>query len=419
MASSLLPSPSSMLPRSLANFLSLALASYIPPSLEPSALQTPVYHQVTDELQDYLDCHGKYWWRASALMLAALLHDAGYSTSSQYRILTFFGRTILPYMGPTFNPRAPQWHSFMTDDHHPIELSWDWHTGHTPPTVRFSIEPVGLYAGTPLDKDNEHADAAFRKALLRALLDTSMEWFYYLDRELTPTNPQHQGQGPREGHPSKIFYAFDLAAESITAKAYFFPGFKARETNRTNLQVIADVITRAPHCSPEQLNALRVFEDFADDINTSPLEMDMLAIDMDPPERSSRLKIYFRNRTTSFASVRQIMTLGQRVTHPGMGRGLSSLRRLWDAILGQGDVPDGEPLAAAKETNDHRTAGLLYNVELRSRSSEPKVKLYIPVRHYALSDNRVISAVHEYMKSVRGNENGLDYGYADTMQRFL
>ncbi|KIA75752.1 hypothetical protein HK57_00487 [Aspergillus ustus] len=424
MATSLLPSYYSILSRSLSKFLHLVLSSYISPSLEPSALQRPVYDQVTDELHDYLDSHGQSWWRTSGHLLASLLQDAGYSTSSQHHILTFFVRTIVPYIGVTYNPKSPQWRSFMTDDHHPIELSWDWHTGHKPPTVRFSIEPVGIHAGTPSDKDNSQADASFRKALLQALPDTNMEWFHHFDQELAPMGPSPAGL--MEGHPSKIFYAFDLAAESVTAKAYFFPGFKARETSRTNLQITSDVIVRAPHRSPSQIDALRVFENFAGDVDTPPLEMDMLAIDMDPPQ-ASRLKIYFRNRATSFASVRQMMTLGGRVSRPELATGLENLRRLWDAMLDQAGVSDDEPLSAAgkekaSNNNGHRTAGLLYNVEFRSGSPEPKVKIYIPVRHYAPSDDRVITAVHEYMRSVQGNdsnEKGLGFGYATTMRRLL
>ncbi|KAL2848155.1 aromatic prenyltransferase [Aspergillus pseudoustus] len=420
MATSLLPSYCSILPRSLTKFLYLVLSSYIPSSPEPSPPQTPVYDQVADELHDYLDSHGQSWWRTSGHLLAALLQDAGYSSSSKHHILTFFGRTIVPYMGVTYNPQSPQWRSFMTDDHHPIELSWDWHTGHKPPTVRFSIEPVGIHAGTPSDKDNAQADTSFRKALLSALPDTNMEWFHYLDHELAPASSP---AGLMEGHPSKIFYAFDLAAESVTAKAYFFPGFKARETNRTNLQVISDVIAKAPHRSNGQFDALRVFENFAEDVDTPPLEMDMVAIDMDPPQ-ASRLKIYFRNRATSFASVRQMMTLGGRVKRSELEAGIEKLRRLWDAMLGQEGVPDAEPLSAAgkgKATNDdHRTAGLLYNVEFRSGSPEPKVKIYIPVRHYAPSDGHVITAVHEYMRSVEeNNEKGLGFGYATTMRRLF
>lgn len=365
-----------------------------------SSLQTSAFHRVTAELQGSLDCHGEYWWHTSGLLVSALLDEAGYSTAAQHRILTFFGRTIAPYLGPIYTPGAPQWHSFMTDDHHPIELSWDWHTGHQPPTVRFSIEPVGIHAGTPIDPENQTADVSFRKSMAAALPEADMAWFQHFDHELTPKTPT----GPMEGHPSKIFYAFDLSADAVTSKAYFFPGFQARATHRTNLQVMSAAIARAPGCSDadssNSLAALHTFQDFANDPLTPALEMDMLAIDMDPPAQS-RLKIYFRNRATSFASVRQMMTLGGRVPLTNdMARGLQNLRRLWDALFDQSGVPETQPL---RDTH-HRSAGMLYNVEFRPGSSALKVKIYIPVRHYASSDGHVLAAIHEYMVFQAGEE---------------
>ncbi|PLB50942.1 aromatic prenyltransferase [Aspergillus steynii IBT 23096] len=390
-------------------------------SLTTSSRQSPTFQRVTTEVQSSLDSHGEYWWHTSGLLLSALLDEAGYSTTAQHRILTFFGRTIAPSLGPTYIPGAPQWHSFMTDDHHPIELSWDWHTGHKSPTVRFSVEPVGIDAGTPVDPDNRTADASFRTAMTAALPDAHMAWFEHFDRELTPTAPT----GSMEGHPSKLFYAFDLSADAITSKAYFFPGFVARATSQSNLQVMSDAIARAPGCcsttttTPASLAALHTFHDFARDPLTPPLEMDMLAIDMDPPALS-RLKIYFRNRATDFASVRQMMTLGGRIPlSSDMVRGLQNLRRLWDAVFEQSGMPDSHPLGSST----HRTNGLLYNVEFRPGSPDLKVKIYMPARHYARCDDHVLSAIRSFMATqvganpspMRGGGGGGDF--ASVMRR--
>ena len=47
----------------------------------------------------------------------------------------------------------------MTDNHTPVEFSWDWGCANDEPTVRYSIEPIGCNAGTPKDPLNEHAAA--------------------------------------------------------------------------------------------------------------------------------------------------------------------------------------------------------------------------------------------------------------------
>ncbi|PYH97342.1 aromatic prenyltransferase [Aspergillus ellipticus CBS 707.79] len=354
-----------------------------------------VWQRVTHELRGSLDRHGKYWWRTAGYLLGALLQDAGYTENAQQRILTFFGRKITPYLGVANESGAQRWKSFMTDDHNPIELSWDWHTGSKAPTVRLSVEPVGLLAGTAADPDNSSADTHFREMLAQALSSTDMEWFDHFDRALAPGRPQ---EGYMEGHPSKIFYAFDLAEKEITSKAYFFPGFKARATNQTNLQVLAEAIRTAPLCTDSsQLQAFEIFEQFAADESTPPLEMDMLAIDMVCPAQS-RVKIYFRNRLTSFASVRQTMTMGNRLSGSSLDTGMRKLRKLWDVLLEQEGVPDDAPLP---ETN-HRTAGLLYYMEFRPGSKAPNTKIYIPARHYARSDWQVVTSLKEYMYGVNG-----------------
>ncbi|KAL4966092.1 aromatic prenyltransferase [Aspergillus stella-maris] len=378
--------------------------------LVSSPLHSAAYQKATIDLQGSLNTDSNYWWQTTGCLLAALLHDAGYSANSQEHNLHFFGRAVAPYLGPAWNARVPSppWRSYMTDDHHPIELSWDWHTGHLPPTVRFSFEPVGVRAGTPLDPNNAHADALFRRALDRTLPAVRMDPFRHFDRELHP--------GTMENQSSKIFYAFDLGAESITRKAYFFPTFKAQKTGQTNLQVIEDAILRAPQITPSQLKALQSFLAFAQDPCTPPLEIDMLAIDIGPPT-ASRLKVYFRSRSTSFSSIQQIMTLGQRIDQPKMSRGFQNIRRLWNALLDQDGVSPQQSLP----TVDHRTAGLLYNIELRPECPQPLLKLYIPVRHYASCDDHISSAVHAYIATqARTREpSKLAHVYINTMRCFL
>ncbi|RAH59701.1 aromatic prenyltransferase [Aspergillus piperis CBS 112811] len=372
--------------------------------------QSSSWEEVDYEIRNVLNHHGRYWWHTTGYVLNLLLQEAGYTEHAQRRILNFFGRSIAPHLGVANVPGEKRWPSFMTDNHNPIELSWDWHTGKKAPSVRFSIEPVGPNAGTQVDPDNQSADALFRKVLMRALPNTNREWFDHFDQALAPDLPP---KGCMEGHPSKIFYAFDLSEEDITGKAYFFPGFKARSTKQTNLQVLAQAIRTAPHCTDnEKLGAFRMFEDFAQDPSTPPLEMDMLAIDLVRPA-DSRLKIYFRTRETSFASVRQMMTMGNRITTPSLEAGLRNLRQLWDGVLAQTGVPDDTPLPAA----NHRTGGILYNMEFRPGSTAPNVKVYIPARHYAPSDWHVVTALNEYMYGINGKSELPMRTYTETLRK--
>ena len=347
---------------------------------------TVAWHRVDSK---HLNTHGAYWWKNSGYALAILLGNAGYSYPARVRILEFFARCIAPRLGIANEPGVERWKSFMTDDHNPIEFSWDWHKGSEPPKIRFSVEPVSEGAGTPQDPRNELIAMEFLKAMLTALPATDMQWFSHFESYFGLGLKQHFPTG----HLSQIFWAFDLNEKDITVKAYFFPEYRAHATQRTNIQVISEAITAAPFCTSEDLSALHMFQEFVHEHAKVPLEMDMLAIDLVKPLQS-RLKIYYRTRETSFESVRNSMTLGGRVTNNDMDTGIQNLRRLWDSLFNQQGVPDSCPLPAST----HRTAGILYNVEFRLGSKAPKVKIYIPVRHYARSDWQIMNAVSDFLR---------------------
>lgn len=103
------------------------------------------------ELTGPRSVHHRFWWsKNTGHILAVLLNKAGYSPKLQYRDLKFFAEVIAPHLGASLEEsgeKRSQWHSFMTDDGTPVELSWDWGTADGPPMIRYSIEPVGLHAG--------------------------------------------------------------------------------------------------------------------------------------------------------------------------------------------------------------------------------------------------------------------------------
>ncbi|KAM5341275.1 hypothetical protein ACJ41O_015384 [Fusarium nematophilum] len=191
-----------------------------------------------------------------------------------------------------------------------------------------------------------------------------------------------------EDHPSTLFWAFDLKEGEIMNKAYFFPSAAASATNQSAMAVISDAIKSAPGWSSE---TSRSFDTFVDYVNEHPelsLEIDMVSLDLVHIDMS-RLKIYFRDRRTNFRAVHDTMSLGGRATDPNFEEGIQKLRRLWDALLGTHNVADDVPLPYKY----HRTAGILYNVEFRIHSETPKVKVYIPVRHYAKSDQHIVTSL--------------------------
>ncbi|KAI0114131.1 tryptophan dimethylallyltransferase-domain-containing protein [Nemania sp. FL0031] len=370
------------------------------------------------------DEHHCLWYQHVGKALGVLLYSADYSPEAQRRSLSFFNQLVAPNLGvfhSTNSGYANSWQSFMTDDGNPVELSWDWGTSDSRPTIRYSIEPIGLQAGTSSDPRNSLAGPIFQDLLKKSLPDIRLEWFDYFkdffneggkaDISQTDSSMIYKWydfirnffSGRKEGqleylnglpdHSSSIFYAFDLTETEITAKVYFFPKYRAISSGKSNLEVLVESMKGAPHCTKDNLEALSVFSNFSNDPANKGLEYEMLAIDLIDPFKS-RFKIYFRSRETSFESLSNIITLGGRIKSPNMQQGLKDLHCLWNGIFGV-NARSTDPL---KEVN-HRTAGMLYNVEFRMGERLPVAKVYLPVRHYSSTDNAVIRGLDEYFKS--------------------
>lgn len=105
------------------------------------------------------DTNAQFWWSTTGPLLATLLREAQYQNAAQFEILLFYFLFLVPKLGPRLDSsgKFAPWKSFMTDESMPIELSWEWGLGNNPPTVRLSMEPIGLDAGTVKDPLNEHA----------------------------------------------------------------------------------------------------------------------------------------------------------------------------------------------------------------------------------------------------------------------
>lgn len=346
--------------------------------------------------QGAVDPHQQYWYVTVGHALAAFLVGAGYSHEDQVNMLHHFARMVTPYLGVSPISGLPCWKSFMTDNHTPIELSWDFHTGVEQPTIRYSIEPISLDAGTPADPNNDRGPAAFKQSLTRTFPNIDLTLF---DHFQTAFSTERGAKDGPEDHPSTMFWAFDLKGGEIMNKAYFFPRPVAYARNQSVLAVISDAIKSAPGWRSGNLDSFDTFVDYVNQRSDLAIEMDMVALDLVRVE-SSRLKIYFRDRRTSFQAVRDTMSLGGRVLWPSpdVEEGMGKLRRLWDALLGTQNVADDIPLPY----KDHRTAGILYNVEFRRNTDMPKVKVYIPVRHYAKNDQHVARTLASFLSQEAG-----------------
>lgn len=279
----------------------------------------------------------------------------------------------------------------MTDDNTPVELSWCWSSSLDTPTVRYSAEPIGKWAGQPADPNN----AAASLRLFGDALQLSPEMDLYLHRHFQRslmasiiTNEADKALIP----PSQSFIAFDLLESTIIVKQYYLPAWRALAEQKSNFALVEDAIRDIPSLGTSLLSSFAVFTDYIQSLpNETRPTVEIMAIDCLDPLKS-RLKVYIRSQSTTLDSVLQILTIGGKA--PKTPEEKASLRELWHSIFGLDQHQNDETPLPEK---DHRTGGILYYFEFKSGVDIPKTKVYLPVRHYARDDLQIATGLSRYL----------------------
>ena len=371
--------------------------------------------KVINESLAYGEISYQLWWNTTGSVLAGLLHEAGYHVTAQCEILLFYFLIVVPQLGP--HPRALRgllpWKSFMTDEHTPIELSWEWGLGEKSPMVRLSIEPIRLDAGTSPDPLNEYATNQVIDGFLHMFPSTELNLFHFYSKELLTYRLEHGDNDTAlttAGHQSRSFVAFDFSKPGPMLKAYFLPIFKARETGQSTLAIISQAIDKLAKREGLKFPGHDFLSDY---LQTSSeglgLQAEIFSIDCLSPALS-RMKIYLRSQSTSFESIRANMTFGGKLKQRGLQKGIVELENLWRMVLLPARHANANEELPCKS---HRTAGILYYYEIRPGHLFPTPRVYIPVRHYGENDMAIAKGLVSYLKS-RGQE-----GFTGQYLKFL
>ena len=271
-------------------------------------------------------------------------------------------------------------------------MSWDWGVGKDRPIIRYSVEPIGPEAGTLLDPLNEYSAARLFQTLREDVPGIDLQWFERLAKEFLVFN--RSSSKDVETHHSKVFAAFDLNQSSVRVKAYFFPVFQANKTGQSQLTIVSQAITQLPGYCKARFSAYELFRVYM--LRKIPegahINIEMIAIDCVEP-LESRLKVYVRSNCTSFNSVKTIMTLDGQLNLPNTKTGLDELQILWSLLFGT-----ERSLSEDLPKRNHRTAGILYNFEIRPGHQLPIPKVYLPVRHYAHNDIQVMKSLQTHLQ---------------------
>ena len=306
------------------------------------------------------------------------------------------------------------WKSFMTDDHTPIELSWNWSSKASSPVVRYSVEPISWRAGTAEDRLNTTAGPALLGRTLPLSRNLDLQWYrHFLDSLTLRSSELGEDLGKADSSSaSQTFIAFDLQEDSVVVKYYFMPSRRAALEQKSNFELIHSAISKLALPETYFAASLDMITEYMGMANESDkLVAEIAAVDCVAPAQS-RIKIYVRSRNTTFASMLDLMTLGGRL--PAFtDANEASLRELWCAVFGI--ESDKFSPADRLPGRDHRTAGILYYLELKANSPRPKVKVYLPVRHYAHSDEQIARGLSDFMK--RRDKGLVNRSYYDGVTR--
>ncbi|RKK97494.1 7-dimethylallyltryptophan synthase [Fusarium oxysporum] len=385
---------------------SLALGRLTPYDVLTAALPLPAPISATD-----------FWWRETGPLMSKLFSKANCSLYTHYQNLILYHTHIVPLLGPrppienSVQPstRYAPWRSFLTDDFSPLEPSWNMSgNSNSQSTIRLGIEPVGFEAGTAADPFNQAAVTQFMHSREATELGANLSLFEHFRHDLfvgPESYAELRAKVPEGEHTTQSFMAFDFDAGRVTTKAYFFPILVSLKTGLSTTQVVSNSIIRLAHKSDvwgvQAIAALSVIEAWMAGYGGAA-KTEMISVDC-VNEARSRIKIYVRMPYTSLRKVKEAYCLGGRLTDDNTAEGLQLLEKLWRTVFGVVDEEFELP------QNTHRTAGTIFNFELRPGKWFPEAKVYLPVRHYCESDLQIASRLQAFFGKLGWHDAEREY----------
>ncbi|KAL2862514.1 aromatic prenyltransferase [Aspergillus lucknowensis] len=375
--------------------------------------------QVVSKLEPSRGPSHEYWWNLTAPQLALMLKEAGYPPEKQLETLLFYYHWVVPYLGP--KPEADgslKWPSLVSAAGVPLEYSWKWDTETKGPDVRLTIEAINELSGTQFDPLNQSPSLELLQRLSAILPDLNQAWMSHFlsslyDHDKIKYIKESQSEG---GMPlrSTMLLCFEFGRKSTSTKTYFSP----RKLGQQGFAPLKEYMSAIQGLGPSR--ALNAVTDFLD---TSPegahLKPFMLAVDNIDPS-SSRLKFYFASPSTSYASIREVLTLGGRIASPGLEDNLRTLHDLVKAIMpvpenlpDDADIPvptpgptDQSPPSQLENGGNADMAaeraffvsGYQYYFDIAPGATLPDIKFYVPIRNGQMDDRAVAEGLTRWMR---------------------
>jgi DMATS type aromatic prenyltransferase len=352
----------------------------------------------------------KFWWKSTAPVLGKFMVKADYTSAQQFSFLSWFHNFILPSLGPSPAPgKERTWRAQCTPNASPFQPSWNIQSAKT--TVRFTIEPIGFEAGTRKDVFNHKAAFDLMKKLKAANPKMEDSWFYHCAKELYVTketiNMILMAKGIPEKKPPTVFLAFDLLDKEIETKAYFFPHMRAYMQGITQGEMIIRTVKGLNEPGIDLNPGLDAFEEYLR--SGGPVthrNVEMLAIDCVEKSRA-RAKIYVNSFNNTYNKIKDIYTMGGRLTDKATVDSLEPLKDLWRLMY---DFPETGFEDTELPNIMHPRSCFVIGFEFKSGDPLPITKIYFPMWHYAKNDAQISTALSAFFAKQKWDKMAQNYG---------
>ncbi|KAH8786015.1 O-glucose prenyltransferase [Diaporthe sp. PMI_573] len=360
-----------------------------------------------------------FWWRLCRPEMSGLLEQAGgYTESQRESHLTFVREQCAPWMGP-----VPTGH--MADKAvAPVEMSVNYVSTREEGVVRFQMEPFTAVSGPHTvadDPSGKKAVASMLSSFERVLGDVDLTWAWQLLDKFMVTSPDEisrlrEAEKTSLPPPLDLYqrtphfnFAFDLSPDGKSMKTYFLPLAKSLATGESALDHCLDAVrSLEPH--GEGLSAVAdVLHEFLTVSCPGRMSCDYLGIDSTAPEKS-RVKLYVSSQQhNSFDFVKNVFTLGGRVSDQTTLHGLEFLHSIWHLLVNveAGQLPDHSD--RPPKQLPFFLGCLYFSFEWRTGDRLPLVKIYIPQWQYAQSDRKIADNISVALRELGRNHAADEY----------
>ena len=156
--------------------------------------------------------------------MATLFSEAGYSLHESYEAMVLYYHIIVPHLGPACHPTGarnanPSSRSTAT----PIEYSWKRNTKDGALDVRYTMEPIGNFAGTVLDPLNQESTKEMLYQLSQVLPTLDLKWFRHFANAFFDTDKESYATQTQGRLVSTLALAYEFLKTGLSVKAYFGP----------------------------------------------------------------------------------------------------------------------------------------------------------------------------------------------------